>query len=485
MTRHTGSATVRERIGHPVVDGDGHTIEFLPVFEDYLREVGGRELTERFIGGGKTGDVSEYQNDWYKATPEERRDKRIYRPAFWVPTANTADRAATMLPDLRLKRMDEIGIDFSIIYTTMGLVVHREPVEEMRRALCRALNAMNADLYREHGARMTPAAVIPVHTPQEAIEELEYAVKELGYKVAMVGSHVRRPVPAVARLGPEVAGHVPWMDTLGIDSDYDYDPFWAKCMELKVAATAHSGSMGWSSRRSISRYMYNHIGHFAQANEAFCKALFFGGVTRRFPKLNFAFLEGGVAWAAGLYADLVGHWEKRNIKVVEWLDPSRMDRELLRKLFSQYGGKILKGREERLEAMLDHLMSDHEDWETLDEWAACGIEKKEDIHDLFVPNFYFGCEADDPMTAMAYNGVAGARLNAIFSSDVGHWDVPDIGEVMNEAYEMVERELLNAEDFRDFTFANSVRLHGGMNPDFFKGTVIEQEAAQVLHTTAN
>ncbi len=34
----------------------------------------------------------------------------------------------------------------------------------------------------------------------------------------------------------------------------------------------------------------------------------------------------------------------------------------------------------------------------LDEWAACGIERAEDIKTLFVDPFYFGCEADDPMT---------------------------------------------------------------------------------------
>jgi hypothetical protein len=39
---------------------------------------------------------------------------------------------------------------------------------------------------------------------------------------------------------------------------------------------------------------------------------------------------------------------------------------------------------------------------------------------------------------------------------------------------------LNEEDFRDFTFAHSVRLHAGMNPNFFKGTVVEDAAAKVL-----
>ena len=52
-----------------------------------------------------------------------------------------------------------------------------------------------------------------------------------------------------------------------------------------------------------------------------CKALFFGGVTRRFPELNFAFLEGGVGWACTLFADLIGHWEKRNRQALENTEP--------------------------------------------------------------------------------------------------------------------------------------------------------------------
>jgi hypothetical protein len=33
---------------------------------------------------------------------------------------------------------------------------------------------------------------------------------------------------------------------------------------------------------------------------------------------------------------------------------------------------------------------------------------------------------------------------------------------------------------RDFVFGNAVRLWAGMNPDFFKGTVIEKQAAEYL-----
>ena len=57
--------------------------------------------------------------------------------------------------------------------------------------------------------------------------------------------------------------------------------------------------------------MYNHLGHLGEGHTALAKSLFMGGVTRRFPDLPFAFLEGGVAWAVSLYSDLIGHWDKR------------------------------------------------------------------------------------------------------------------------------------------------------------------------------
>ena len=74
----------------------------------------------------------------------------------------------------------------------------------------------------------------------------------------------------------------------------------------------------------------------------------------------------------------------------------------------------------------------------------------------------------------------GARLNAIFSSDIGHWDVPDMREVTHEAYEMVEKGLIGEDDFRRFVFENPGRMWLGMNPDFFKGTKVEGAARTLI-----
>jgi hypothetical protein len=238
--------------------------------------------------------------------------------------------------------------------------------------------------------------------------------------------------------------------------------------------------MGWGSRRSPSNYMYNHIGSFGASMEALCKSLFLGGVTRRFPELSFGLLEGGVGWACSLYADLLSHWEKRNRQTIHHLDPARIDTGLLMALFAKYG-------DERFRADLDGLARSFTKLEpeppTLDEWAACEIEKAEDVRDLFVPHFYFGCEADDPMVAWAFDtrtNPLGARLRAMFSSDMGHWDVPDMAGIVAEAHELVERGLIGADDFREFVFTNPVRFYTSVNPRFFEGTRCEDAAARLL-----
>jgi hypothetical protein len=120
--------------------------------------------------------------------------------------------------------------------------------------------------------------------------------------------------------------------------------------------------------------------------------------------------------------------------------------------------------------------------------GPCQITKKQDWTDLFVTPFYFGCEADDKANAWAFKPAANpfnSRLNAIFSSDIGHFDVPDMTDVVPEAYELVEHGLINDNDFRDFMFANAVRFWGEVNPDFFKGTAVEKQAAEVLNGGAH
>ena len=473
------SAQVREGLDHPVIDGDGHMIEVEAVLFDYLKQVGGASLVKDY-----EAFCEAFWSPWYDSTPQERKAQRVRRVIYWgFPARNTTDRATAMLPRLMRSRLDELGIDISIVYPTLGILLSLLEDADMRWACTRATNMMNAELYGPYSDRLIPAAVIPMHTPQSAIEEMDFVVTELGMKVVSGGS-VRR---SIASVEPSPGGATQYVDFLGMDSAYDYDPVWQKCIDLGVAFTSHTGSQGLPDRSSPSSFVFNHMGSFAAHHEGQCKAMLLGGVTRRFPDLRVAFLEGGVGWAVSLYNQLFEHWEKRNLAALKrHLDPALVDRTLLGKLIEEFG-------EDRHRARIGELRGgDGPYWqgrwrekpEELDEFAASGVQSKQDIHDLFVPSFYFGCEADDRSVAWAFDtrlNVLGARLNAMFSSDIGHWDVTDATQCVAESHELVEEGHLSGADYRDFVFDNAVRLHAGMNPDFFRGTAVEVEAAKVMN----
>jgi predicted TIM-barrel fold metal-dependent hydrolase len=470
---------VRSKLSHPVIDADGHWMEPTEVLIDYIERIGGTDAADAYLAFHKK------INDWYSLSRDERMRLRFQRIPWWGGPAGTLDKATSMLPELLNRRLDEFGIDYALISGSrfgpgMGM-----PDPKIRKIWARAINVLNAELFADYSDRITTSAVVPMDTPEEAIEELEYAVTQLGFKYALIAS-VRRPVEAAGNYSADIMAPRPYyIDTFGIDSPYDYDPVWAKFVELKVAPCTHSGSIGWVDRTSPSNFTYNHIGHFAAAAHAVAKSLFMGGVTRRFPTLKFGFLECGAGWARNLSVDLAGHWSKRNAEtMMTHYAPNTTDLDQLAELIELHGGPSLQGRSQSVISQPDQTFPGvgaeeltTRELATLDEFAALGVSSKKELIAEFVKNFWVGCEADDPMTMLAFDPRFGPKLKAMFGSDISHFDVIDMTEVLEEAYEMVEYGWIDEQEFREFTFENVVGLHAGMNPDFFKGTAVEDAAS--------
>jgi predicted TIM-barrel fold metal-dependent hydrolase len=328
-----------------------------------------------------------------------------------------------------------------------------------------------------------------MQTPDEAIAELHHC-KELGIKAIVIPHGVVRTLEQPLGNDPDgflrTTNHTVWFDTYGIDSPYDYDPVWATFLELGYAVTCHHGISFYAPERNyFSNHAAGHIGSHAGSMNRLCKSLYFGGVTRRFPGLQIAFLECGVSWAAQVLCDVVEHWEKRNLEALAMLDPARIDVEELADLFETYGGP--KAEPEQTHADLVRDLDRALDAQRLapedpDNFGRLRAQSKQDIVDLFTGNFYFGCEADDRMVSTAfYKGLPrGGVLKPIFSSDIAHWDVTDMTDVLPEAYEQVEDGLLTEEQFRKFMFENPATLHLKADPSFFDGTAIEAEARSLL-----
>src|SRR5215467_11277266 len=200
---HMNARTLHSRLNHPVVDADGHWIEYMPVMREEFRRIGGAAAVEALDTATTRVPTA------LKMSVTERARKRVGMEAFWSsPSENVLDRATAMFPRLMYERLDDLGIDFSVVYPTAGLSFHRMQDDRLRRAICRAYNVYTAEQFRGLSDRIIPAAIIPMYTPEQ----------------------------------PEASKFVEWYDVVGLDSPYDYDPVWAKCLELKVAPSFHNGA---------------------------------------------------------------------------------------------------------------------------------------------------------------------------------------------------------------------------------------------------
>ncbi len=466
------AASVRElrgRLGHPVIDGDGHLVESLPVLLGYVEKLGGSEAPGRWLQALREA-----------TTGLGDAGRGLARGPWWGVTNRARDLACVMAPRLLAGRMDDLGLDFAVLYPTLGLVLPTLPQDELRQLGCRALNTMNAELAGPHADRMTVAAAIPMYAPAEAVAELEHSVRVLGLKAASIPPGVGRPLPAY----PDAFPDAHWVDRFGIDSEHDYDPVWRAFGELGVAVTSH-GAVGLRhlecGRRSPTNYIFNHIGAHAYQQCELAKSLVIGGVPVRFPTLAFGFLEGGAGWACDLLHALQEHFEKRSAAGLGNYDPAALDREELRAELRR-GGLAAADRPGRDPAPFAGDGGARPAW-ARDEFEASGIQDERQFGEIFARQLFFGCEADDRSVYRALAGRGnpfGLRLNAIFSSDIGHWDVPDLASVVLESRRLVDEGLLAERDYRDFAFTNPARMHLSMNPRFFDATPVETAARGVL-----
>ena len=474
---------IRAKLNHPVIDGDGHWVEYDPVFAEQMRKVGGDKAADGFLAAmAATPDA-------LKLSVAERKRRRVAMPGFWTrQTGNTLDRATAMMPQMLYDRLDEIGIDFAIIYPTAGLRLPRIEDDETRRAVIRAYNIVSAEIFRE--------AQRP-HDPGRDHPDAHAGGGDRGTRIRhqaarLQGRHVRQracrgrcrrstgTIPTSTASPCSTTCSASTASTITTRSG-------RSAVELEIAPTFHSGGSDQALRNSPTNFTYNHIGHFAAAGHAVAKGMFLGGVTRRFPELRFAFLEGGVGWGCQLFGDLIEHWERRGTKALENMKPEKLDRETADEPWSRNTATRTSPRRcaSATAGPTPSCRSDRRR-RRLDDFAACKITRKEDWIDLFAKPYYFGCEADDRMNATAFGKLNpfGAQLNAIYSSDIGHFDVIDMREPLPEAYELVEDGHITDDDFRDFVFANAVRLWGTQNPDFFEGTLVAKEAAAVLNAAS-
>ena len=194
----------------------------------------------------------------------------------------------------QLDAMDAEGIDVGVTFRTIASHVIADDAldPEFASALCRAFNRWLADRCREAPERIKGAAVVALHDVDRAVEEADFAVRELGH-VAIV-----LPTNPVRRRA--------WYDEA-------YDPLWASACELGVPVAFH-GIQGAYQEHVGNRYLDNLMLMHAAAHPVeqmlALGGLVTGGVFERFPGLRAAFLEGSCGWLPWWLWRLDEEWEK-------------------------------------------------------------------------------------------------------------------------------------------------------------------------------
>src|SRR5512139_52301 len=102
MSRYRPGAEIRSQLPHPVIDADGHSLEFLPAVREHLRDVAGPAVAARL------DTAFSAWRDALALPVAQRRALGLFRMTWWgFPTRNTDDRAMAVLPRLLYERLDE------------------------------------------------------------------------------------------------------------------------------------------------------------------------------------------------------------------------------------------------------------------------------------------------------------------------------------------------------------------------------------------
>ena len=234
-----------------VIDADGHVME-----QSFVDELNG--YMPKGSQGTRVFPPFDHLHQFYLRGESAPRQGRKVGAPEWVDF------------------LDETGIDWTVVYPSMGLGVGRIASEDWAVAACRAYNNWLYDQFLSKSDRIKGVALIPVQDVDAAAEELRRTVTELGMVGAMLPSN-----------GEGLKTH------LGAKHFW---PIYEEAQSLNCSLSVHGGAHHHFGMDSFSVYYpVNALGHpFGIMVQA--AAMISHGIFERFPKLRVAYLEGGASW---------------------------------------------------------------------------------------------------------------------------------------------------------------------------------------------
>ena len=236
-----------------VIDGDGHITEDEAGIIAYM-EPSYRRIAEQ--SGVVFPPLDHLHAGRAVETPPKRDGRPLVGPEGW------------------LDFLDDVGIDWTVLYPTRALAYGNIVSLDYAAVACRAYNDWLSDTYLKFDPRLRGMAIIPMQDPEEAVKEMNRAVTELGMLGAMMPSN-GLPQPLGAKT---------------------YWPVYEEADRLGCCLSVHGGVHDRFGLDHMNMYVPVHaLGH-PWGLAVNCANIVYNGVFDRFPKVRIAFLEGGIAW---------------------------------------------------------------------------------------------------------------------------------------------------------------------------------------------
>jgi aminocarboxymuconate-semialdehyde decarboxylase len=174
--------------------------------------------------------------------------------------------------DVRLKRMDEAGIDFQVLSPNPLTYFHFIEAKDAT-AYCRRHNELLSEIVRRHPGRLAGFAALPIQDVAASVEELKRSVSDLGLLAGYIGTDMPRTLDDPAN-----------------------DALYEACVALDVPLFIHPGPAGLDGPAGdprLKRFDLDVIAGFSAQETIAVASLIYGQVMDRHPKLDICFSHGG------------------------------------------------------------------------------------------------------------------------------------------------------------------------------------------------
>jgi predicted TIM-barrel fold metal-dependent hydrolase len=254
------------------IDADAHVIENESTWDFMLESE--RPFKPKIVGSNSAKDICDY---WLV-------DGRV------IPRSNVERElpiAAREMTDLkvRVKHMDELGIDCQVIYPTFFITpVSRRPDVDL--AVSRSYNRWIAEIVKKEPKRFRWVLVPPLQTLEHLSEELQFGKENGACGVYLRGLEVERTLSD------------PYFYTL-------YEQ--ASALDLPICVHSANGAFTtydfFADDPGFSKFKLAVIGAF--------HSFVFHGIPQRFPKLRIGIIEVSAQWIPYAVHDLARRFARR------------------------------------------------------------------------------------------------------------------------------------------------------------------------------